>query len=119
MSGRDVIAADFRALSGNRDFIRSQLMTGAMSGTASLSQYNSNQATFVGIAALGDIGAAQGLGFLAGGEVERCALALAPEWSDKSQDMVYAAWAPTTLITIPSAGGVGLRWTIVFAHQWT
>lgn len=119
VSGRDVTAADFRALSGNRDFIRVQLMPGAVSGTTLYPQYSSNQATFAGIAALGDLGAAQGLAFNAGGEVEMCALAIAPEWSDSSQDMVYAAWAPTSLITIPAAGGVGLRWTILFAHQWT
>lgn len=117
VSGRDVVASDFRALSGGRDFVRSQLAPGAMS--ASGVSYGSNQATFAGIAALGDLGDAQGLNFAAGVEVERCALAIAPNWADSSQDMVYAAWAPTTLIVAPSSGGVGLRWTIIFAHQWT
>jgi len=119
VSGRDVDSADFRALTGNRDFVRSQLTPGALSGTAAYSQYSSNQATFSGIAALSDVGAAQGLTMIAGSDIERCALVIAPSWSDKSQDLVYAAWAPTSLITVPASGGVGLRWTIIFAHTWS
>lgn len=110
--GAEYTSEQFRNLVGDLDFLRVQLAGGSLSSTDT--PYASNRATFVGVAALGDVGEANEHVFVAGSAIELVALVIAPVWSDPSQDLVYAAYAPSSPIIAPAAGGVAMRYHIWF-----
>lgn len=109
---RTLTAASFRALVSPLDFLRIPIGTGILSALDS--NYNSNVVIFNGIAPVGLTGH-NGKPFNPGAKVEIFALAIMPDLNDATQDMVYAAFAPTTPVKALSASGVGIRWQIQFA----
>lgn len=109
---RTITAASFRALSSPLDFLRIPLGAGILSALDS--NYSSNVVVFNGIAPVGLTGE-NGLIFNAGAKVELFALVIMPDQNDNTQDMVYAAFAPSTPIEALSTSGVGIRWQIQFA----
>lgn len=121
VGARDVTSAQFRNLSSGLDFVRVRMGTGSTQATEATfpGLYNSNQINFMAIASAGDIGSANALVFNAGDAIEMAALVVAPDWTDNTQDLVYAAWAPDSPITVPATGAFGLRWAVVFAHSWS
>lgn len=115
--GRSNTSAEFRSLSSPFDFVRVQMSNGALSNTNN--SYVSNQATFTGIAHTGAKGEISSLTMSDTSVVTKAALVVAPSWSDKTQDLVYAVYAPTTPITPPTGSSIGLRWAIRFAAEGT
>lgn len=113
---RTTTSADFRALSGDLDFLRVPLQIGALSASDSL--YSSNQVTLTGVANIGDVGVGdEGHTLAAGSAIELIAAVIAPDWGDKTKDLVYAAYAPDAPIIIPATGGLAFRWTLPLRHE--
>lgn len=119
VSDRLMTASDFRALTGDHDFVRVPLSRGSLSAeTSAGGTYSSNKITFVGVLSLGAEGEL-GKTIQAGDKIEAAALVIAPAWSDNTQDLLYAAWAPTAPVDMPASGGYALSWPVRFVHSWT
>lgn len=113
-AGQDVTVDEFLSLSDPWDYVRGRLTPGALSSTDS-GLYVSNQATLVPIASTGSVGELNELVMSSSSKITKAALVFAPEWSDRTQDLVYAAWAPSVPIAPPSGAAVGLRWNVGFS----
>jgi len=113
--GRGNNAALFQSLAAPWDIARVEMTNGVR--TAQNSLYNGNQATFVGVAETGATGAVNGLSMGTAADITMLALVVAPAWNDITQDLVYAAYAPSTVISPPVNAAVGWRWKIQFAYQ--
>ena len=105
-------ASDFRALSSPLDYMRVRLSPGVL-GASSVSYVN-NKATFTGIAAAGETG--EGGETFTGGtaDVTHLGLAVAPDWDDATEDLLYAVHTPAAVIAVPTNSGVGVRWQTQF-----
>jgi len=114
-AGRASTSSEFRNLTSPFDFVRVQMSNGALSNTTN--SYVSNQSTFTGIAHTGAKGEVSSLTMSDTSVVTKAALVVAPSWSDKTQDLVYAVYAPLTPIAPPIGSSIGLRWAIRFAAE--
>lgn len=109
--GHDIVASDFPALTGDADFVRVSISPGVLSSTT---DHSNNKITFTGIVAYGDTTFNDEVAIDESNNVTLFALVVAPDSDDQSQDMVYAAYSPTTELDVPADGALGVRWAIVF-----
>ena len=114
-AGRSNPSSVFRGLASPWDFVRAQMSPGARAPQNS--NYVGNQITFTGVAETGAIGEISDLVMNDSSEITMVALVVAPSWADRTQDLVYAAYAPAVPISPPTGSAVGLRWRIRFAAE--
>ena len=102
-------ATDFHALTGNNDVARVKLGTHVTD--ASSGSYNDNRVSISGTADAGLTGIINS-NTLTGGvaEVTHFALIVAPDWSDYTEDKVYAVYTPASVVLVPVGSGVTMRW---------
>lgn len=104
-------AADFRALSGDVDFLRIRMRGGVTS--ASSGNFASNKAAFDITAVVGLLGEQDELEFAESVAVEKLGLVIAPDWADNTQDRLYASYALSSPQVV-SGSGIGIRWQTQF-----
>lgn len=108
-------ASDFRALTSPQDFMRVRLSPGIVD--ASAGDYTGNRITFTGVAAADEDG--ENGDTLTGGsaEITHLGLVIAPDWNDNTEDYVFAAHTPSSLISVPANTGVAIRWQVTFTQS--
>ena len=109
----NTVAADFHALSSTRDVLRVRL--GTHTTDASGVNFSSNRVLVTGAADAGDEGIINGEVLVGGtAKATHFGLIVSSDWSDYSEDKLYAAYTPSSAILVPSNSGVAVRWRPYF-----
>lgn len=106
-------AADFHALTGDNDVVR--VRTGSHVTEATDANYNDNRVLVSAVADADTTGIVNSK-VLTGGlaEITHFGLVVAPDVSDYTEDLLFAAFTPASPVLVPANSGVAMRWRPFF-----